>query len=438
MQNEYLALVRTNRNYRLLWGGSIASFFGDWFNTIALYVIVQRLTGSPLALGAVFITKMLPFAIASPLAGLLTDRFNRRRLMIGTDLLRALVVLGFLFIDRPAELPLLYVLLSTQVVLSAVFITARVASIPNITTAAELPVANALSAATWSVILAIGAALGGLTTDLLGTTAVFALDSATFLVSAWFVFKAVIPQQTDEIAAGATVGTALRDIVAGWRHILERPRVGRIAFAKAAWAVGGGGLVFMLALLGEGLFPAMPALGIGILYSIRGVGTGVGPIAARHFVPDERRWTAVIGASILACGLVYLVIALSVWHWWWVALLVGLAHAPSGINWVFSTILLQRLTVDRFRGRVMATQWLLLTTIDSLSILAAALLLELGGVSLRTGILVFAIVEVLCGLAWLLVVVPADARTLAAPAGSAERERALPIRVDEGLPPGGV
>ena len=193
MQNEYFTLIRTNRNYRLLWSGAVASFLGDWFNTIALYVIVQKLTGSPLALGAVFITKMLPFAISSPLAGLLTDRFSRRRLMIATDILRALTVLGFLAIDRPGELPLLYALISLQVFLSAVFITARMASIPNITTAEELPVANALSAATWSVILAIGAALGGLVTDLFGTDAVFVLDSLTYVVSAFFVWKTVIP-----------------------------------------------------------------------------------------------------------------------------------------------------------------------------------------------------------------------------------------------------
>ncbi len=436
MQNEYLALVRTNRNYRLLWSGAVASFFGDWFNTIALYVIVQELTGSPLALGAVFITKMLPFAIASPLAGLLTDRFNRRRLMIGTDLLRALVVLGFLLIDRPEELPLLYALISIQVLLSAVFITARMASIPNITTPEELPVANALSAATWSVILAIGAALGGFATDVLGTAAVFVLDSATFLISAGLILRTTIPQQTDAMEPGATIGVAIRDIVAGWRHLVEHPQIGRIAFAKATWAVGGGGLVFMLALLGEGLFPDMPALGIGILYSVRGVGTGAGPIAGRHFVPDERRWTALLGSTILACGLVYVVIALLPWRWWWVALLVGLAHAPSGVNWVFSTILLQRRTVDRFRGRVVATQWLLLTTVDSVSILAAALLLEYGGMSLRTGILTFATVEVLCGLAWLVVVVPAETRYASSLAANGGGDRVLPMAGDEGLPPG--
>ena len=411
MRNEYFELVRTNRNYRLLWSGAVASFLGDWFNTIALYVIVQRLTGSPLALGAVFITKMLPFAIGSPLAGLLTDRFSRRRLMIATDLLRAMTVLGFLTIDRPGELPLLYALISIQVLLSAIFITARMASIPNITSDEELPVANALSAATWSVILAIGAALGGLVTDLLGTDAVFVLDSLTYLVSAFFVWQTVIPQRTDAMKEGATIGDALRDIIAGWRHMVERPHIGRIAFAKAAWSVGGGGLVFMLAILGERLFPDSPALGIGILYSIRGIGTGVGPIAARRLIPDERRWPAALGSTILACGLLYVGVGLVGWQaWWWVALLVGLAHAPSGVNWVFSSVLLQRRTEDRFRGRVVATQWLLLTATDSASILAAALCLELGGMSLRTGILAFAAIEVVCGLAWLLLVVPPERR----------------------------
>lgn len=411
MQNEYLALLRTNKNYRLLWCGAVASFLGDWFNTIALYVIVQRLTGSPLALGAVFITKMLPFALGSPLAGLLTDRFSRRRLMIATDVLRAVIVLGFLLVDKPSELPLLYALISLQVLLSSLFITARMASIPNITTSEELPVANALSAATWSVILAIGAAIGGVVTDLLGTDAVFLIDSATYVVSAWFIWQTVIPQQTDALEPGANLRTALADIVKGWRHMIEHPDIGRVASAKALWSVGGGGLVFMLAILGERLFPGAAGLGIGILYSVRGVGTGVGPLLARRWIPDERRWPSVLGTTILACGLGYVAIALLPWSpWWSIALLVGLAHAPSGVNWVFSSVLLQRRTEDRFRGRVVATQWLMLTAADSLSILAAALLLEVGSVELRTAILAFAVVEVLCGSVWLLWVLPAERR----------------------------
>jgi MFS family permease len=93
-QAGYWPLVTGNRNVRRLWLGTVISLLGDWFNTIALYVLVTELTGSPLALGAVFITKMLPWALSAPLAGVLVDRYDRRRLMIGTDLLRAVVVLS--------------------------------------------------------------------------------------------------------------------------------------------------------------------------------------------------------------------------------------------------------------------------------------------------------------------------------------------------------
>ena len=82
----YRELLAGNTNYRRIWLGEVASWFGDWFNAIALYTLVRELTGSPLALGLVFLTKMVPFAVASPLAGLLVDRFNRRRLMIAADL----------------------------------------------------------------------------------------------------------------------------------------------------------------------------------------------------------------------------------------------------------------------------------------------------------------------------------------------------------------
>jgi len=95
----YLQLIRENTAFRRLWAGNVVSLFGDWFNTIALYALILNLTGSEFALGAVFITKMLPMALASPLAGVLVDRFDRRKTMIVADVLRAIIVLGFLVID---------------------------------------------------------------------------------------------------------------------------------------------------------------------------------------------------------------------------------------------------------------------------------------------------------------------------------------------------
>ena len=125
----YLELLRTNRDYRRLWIGDMASLLGDWLNTIALYTLIRELTGSPVALGLVFIVKTLPFALASPLAGLLADRFDRKRLMIGADLARAAVVLGFLAIDRSEELPLLYGLIALQMMIGALFVPARTATL---------------------------------------------------------------------------------------------------------------------------------------------------------------------------------------------------------------------------------------------------------------------------------------------------------------------
>ncbi len=95
----YVELLRGNRNLRRIWIADIASMFGDWFNMVAVYTLVEELTGSPMALGWVFITKLLAFALVSPFAGLLADRVDRRRLMIACDLVRAAVMLGFLLID---------------------------------------------------------------------------------------------------------------------------------------------------------------------------------------------------------------------------------------------------------------------------------------------------------------------------------------------------
>lgn len=407
----YWELLRTNRNYRRLWVGDVASLLGDWFNTIALYTLVRQLTGSSLALGLVFLTRMLPFAVASPLAGLITDRLDRRRLMIAADLLRALVVLGFLLVDEVAELPLLYTLIALQMAVSAVFIPARSASIPNITTGRELLTANALSAATWSSLLALGAALGGFATDRLGVPTVFVLDSLSYVVSAFFIFRTVIPQRTETPDTAPTremLRRAVGDILDGWRQLRRQPRIGRIALTKPAWAVGGSALVYMLALVGERWDPEAPAVGIGLLFAARGLGTGIGPIAARNLVPDQRRWPRLIGWGILASGVTYFSTSLAPWGWG-LALLVLVAHLPSGANWVLSTVLLQQRTDDRYRGRVFSTEWLLLTVVNAGAILAASLLLETGWLELRPAIALFAGLQVVSGVVWLLTVVPREA-----------------------------
>ncbi len=384
---------------------------GDWFNTIALYTLVDRLTGSPLALGGIFITKMLSFALASPVAGLLADRFDRRRLMIACDLIRAVVVLGFLWIDDAGDVPWLYCLAATQMIVGAAFLPARNAAIPNVTSKRELVTANTLMAATWSALLAIGAALGGVAAELLGMRTVFLIDSATYLVSAYFLLRATIPRearrQRDDAAASGLLHEAARGILEGWRYLLAHPQIGRIALVKTAWSTGGSGLVYMLALLGKQLMPAAPGVGIGLLFAARGLGTGIGPVAARVWVPARDRWPLMFGLGILFSGVAYVGVGSLPWTFWLLPLVL-LAHTTSGANWTFSTVLLQERTPDEYRGRVFSTDWLLLTLVDAAAIFTASAVLESEILSLRSTILLFAALQLVCGALWLILAVPRE------------------------------
>ena len=408
----YWELVRGNVNFRRLWTGNLISLLGDWFNTIAIYTLVVELTGSPLALGAVFITKMLPWAVAAPLAGVIVDRYNRRQLMIWTDIARAVVVLGFLLIDTPGEVPWLYALLTAQVVIGAVFQPAKSASLPNITTPRELLTANALMSATWSTMLAVGAALGGLATEAFGTTAVFWIDSATYVVSAVFIYGTTIPQDT-KAGEKSLLRSAVREITEGWQHLRAHPRIGRIALAKATWAVGGGSLVYTLALVGDQIAPGALAAGIGVLFMARGIGTGIGPIIMRGVFTDRDRWPTVLGGAIAFCGLCYMAISFVPWDSTMVIIaltcaLVVAGHAASGGNWVLSTVMLQKRTEDRYRGRVFSTDWLFVMATESASILLASTLLELGWLDLAACIRLFAGLQIASGLLWWLLVVPRE------------------------------
>lgn len=410
-QIGYLELLRENTSFRRLWTGTVISLFGDWFNTIALYSLILTLSGSEFALGAVFITKMLPWALASPAAGILADRFNRRRLMIISDLLRAVVVLGFLAVDEPSEVILIYLLTTAQVVLGSVFQPAKSASVPNIVKREHLVTANTIMAATWSVLLAIGAAAGGFAVEYLGLKAVFIMDSLSYVVSAWFIYRTVIPQFTYVSSETSLVRSAHREVMDGLRHIRRYPAIRRMATTKAVWAMGGGALVFLLALLGESVNPGAASVSIGILFAARGIGTGIGPMAVRSWFRDERLWPPVIGTCIILTGVGYIVagwMAAVFTASFIVAIPVMLAHTAGGANWVFSTVMLQQRVVDQYRGRVFATEWLLVMGMESISIFIASLILELELLSLVQVVVVFGIVSILSGAGWLYFVVPAE------------------------------
>ncbi|MGB1287953.1 MAG: MFS transporter, partial [Aggregatilineales bacterium] len=180
----YLQLLRQNRNFRILWTGEIVSLLGDWFNLIASASLIALLTESGAAVGGLFVVRMLAPFIVSPISGVFADRYNRKQLLIITDIIRAFTVLGFLLVRSPEMVWLIYVLTALQMAGQGFFVPARNSMLPDITSEQELGTANALSSSTWSVMLAFGAALGGIFSGVFGPYLAFVLDAVTFLVSA--------------------------------------------------------------------------------------------------------------------------------------------------------------------------------------------------------------------------------------------------------------
>src|SRR2546422_6339200 len=128
----YATLLRGNRAFRFLWLGQVVSQMGDWFDTIAVYTIALRLTGSSRSVALIMVARFLPSVIMGPLSGVVADRFSRRSIMITADLLRAVVVLGFLFVRRPDQMWLGYVLNVVQLAFSALLGPPKAAAIPPI------------------------------------------------------------------------------------------------------------------------------------------------------------------------------------------------------------------------------------------------------------------------------------------------------------------
>ena len=396
----FLELLRVNPVYRRFWVGLSISMLGEWFNTVALFVLIYNLTGSQLGIGLLFVLRMFSLALPQVFTGMLADRFSRKWLS-------AFTVLTLLWVDEASEVWMVYAVSSILMMLHAVFIPAENATIPNITTDNELLTANAMNSGTWSAALVLGASIGGFVVSLYGVEVAFIVNAVTFLFAALMYSTMTIPQDPYIPREGGIWANTVGTIIDGFRIILHTPPVRRIISAKALWSLFGGGLVYMLVLVGEDVGVGDFAAGIGLLFAARGLGTGLGPILARYAFTDRSRWPFMLGWLVSVCGLGYAVIG---WMHWsiLIAVFITFAHAASGANWVISTVLLQERSEDAWRGRMFSTDFLLMTAVNGFSTLAASLMLEFTDITLREGIQLFAILQILSGLVWVAFVLPGE------------------------------
>lgn len=365
----YIELLRSNRNFRWLWGGQVVSLLGDWFNLIASAALLAQLTDSGLAIGGLFAIRMLAPFLMAPIAGVVADRYNRKRILIATDIIRGVAVLGFLLIKRPEDVWLLYTLTAIQLGVGGFFFPTKNAILPDIVNPDEIGTANTISSVTWSTMLAIGAALGGFVAGIWGIAPAFIIDALTFVVSAVLIAQVRYTPHENTAASDNSVRAAVRQYLEGLSYLRQKVDQLVIALLKGTNALLlTAGFQIIQVKLSETVYVWGEGGGIslGLFFGIAGIGTGVGPIIARRITGDEdrpMRWGIVVGWIIGGLGM-------------WIAaslisfpiVLVGtfLRGVGGGIVWVYSTQLLLQKVAGDVRGRVFATEYMIFTLLSAI------------------------------------------------------------------------
>ncbi len=392
-------LLRAHRDFRRLFFASLVSMAGDWFAFVALADLLTRLTGRAGAPAFVFAATVLPMFFAAPFAGAAADRFDRKRLLVGADVIRVPLALALCVAAWIG---------SARLAIGAVIALGMAASfhdpitsavVPNLVPPQQLARAQALMGAVWGSMLLVGAGLGGIVAELLGIQAAFAINAASFALSAWLITGIRTPMQEaslEERRARSSKGQ-FREVL---RYVRTDRIVKRFVLAKVGVSCANGTV---------GLLPTFAAerfagtnIATGLLFAARGLGALIGPLIARWIAgpaPRARVIVLVCGASSMLYISIYALIPLI----WWFPLALGavmVAHLGGGAQWTMSTYGLQVMTPDALRGRVMSLDYGIATLAIGLSAVIAGVLADITGAANATWWLVGA--GAVYGVCWLI------------------------------------
>ena len=392
----YMQLLRGSRSFRRLWVGQIVSELGNWFSFIAALGLVRAVSDkSPEAAAIMFVAQSGTFSVVALAAGAYADRWSRRTLMIASDLLRAVVALGFLFVRRPEDLWIAYTCVALSAGLSAFFEAAKNAALPNVTGERGMLAGNALMFSWRFLLMAVGAALGGAAAAKFGYQTAFIINAVSFLISAYSVW--IIPERDmrahddtttsaggdDGISVPALSGQGQErthvwtDIIEGWKYIAQHRLVGALVGLNILWALGGGASYLVYERLGGVVFAERegyePDAGVALLYAAVGAGLFIGLIGARRVGASiEMRGITLgyIGWMVIAHGILFALAGVMP-TLWLAALMFAFSRIVIGLEFAVQETLLMRLLPDRLRGRVFTTDRAAEIFVMSLATIAA-------------------------------------------------------------------
>ena len=363
----YGQLIRGNRNFRNLLAGQFISELGNWFNFIAGLGLVRLVSdASPTAAGLFFVARLLPFALASPIAGTFVDRFSRRTVMIATDLLRFAVALSFLLVSNPENLWIAYAATVLLHTFGAFFDGAKNAAAPNLAGKEGLLAATALLFSTRFLLMAVGSALGGWAAAVFGYKVAFVINAASFLISAWTVWlipeEAVREKGAEMLESGDPIKPQREsfwfELKEGFRYAVTNHFALTILIMNVIWATGGGSINIIFERTGGVHFAATegwnPDIAVALLWTATGLGLTVGMLIAHRtsiYLDRNGRNRGFIGWTLIVHGILFSTAAFMPTLWLF-ALVVFVSRAIVGVEYAVQETMFQRSLPDYIRGRI--------------------------------------------------------------------------------------
>ncbi|HIC89391.1 MAG TPA: MFS transporter [Anaerolineae bacterium] len=302
--------VLRHRDFRLLWVGQVISQAGDSFYFLAVLITVNQLTASTLAVGLATISFSLPQLLFGLLAGVLVDRFDRRRIMMVSDLLRGILVLLCLTVRQADQVWLFYIVGFVLSSISVFFIPSKSATIPLLVESRELLSANALSLSTQTAAMLIGPAAAGFVIGYFGSGPAFVVDSVSFFISAFFISRMRV--HTAPIKREDTNASMVwRELKEGLRTVRDSRLLKGFLAMLAIVMLGVGAINVLWVPYMDRYFGIGPE-GLGILDSIQGAGMLVGALLVGNLASRFQR------VHLLSGGILFISLCLG-----------GIGLAPS-------------------------------------------------------------------------------------------------------------
>ena len=342
----YLELFRRNPALSRLLAGEFVSGIGDWLYLVAILVVVYAESNSPVLLGVIGAARILPYVLLSVPAGIVADRFDRRMVLLVTDVARGILMLGLagvVIVDAPAIWVVLISILAAC--FSTFFNPAIAALLPTLVDERDLGPANSAWATLDNVAFIIGPALAGLLLAQGGLAFAFVINAATFAVVAVVLWRLPMPA-ADERPAGEDPDADAAS-GSGWRAMARLMAGPLVLDAAVSFVVGGVNVLTVL--LAVDVLDAGEA-GTGFLQAATGVGGVVAGIAGGALLARRLQVPLVIGGVVGGIGLVWLAVSGSL-----PMAMIGIGVAVAGLLLldIVNTTLIQRMVPDERRGRAM-------------------------------------------------------------------------------------